>query len=203
MQTGFAPFDGSQSAGTTSPEAGLGRVRPFTTPAGGPCISWLATFTSSAAAPHLLVSSISVLWESLSYTVEAVRKKFGVASRCSEIGCLQAKLARLQPLPSGGRERACASSTLRTAPARAHGFAARSHASMLSGHAGRGSPKSLHKCSEVLGAPRRAEQRIGTPRARSATPNRGEDRHTEKRPTSADTASDRSPARLRRYQTRR
>ena len=75
-------------------------------------------------------------------------QKFGVASRCSEIGCLQAKLARLQPLPSGGRERACASSTLRTAPARAHGFAARSHASMLSGRTGRGSPKSLHQCSE-------------------------------------------------------
>ena len=101
--------------------------------------------------------------------------------------CLPKQLARLQPLPSGGRERACASSTLRTAPARAHGFAARSHASCFPGAPvaeARNHCTSARRCSErhaepsrgsarrELGAPRRTEERIATPRRRRPPPTR-------------------------------
>ena len=60
MQTGFAHFDGSQSAGTTSPEAGLGRVRRFGRRLQALVLSKASSKLVPIRAQHFLVSDCSV-----------------------------------------------------------------------------------------------------------------------------------------------
>ena len=144
-----------------------------------------------AAALHLFLPSLS--------KISAARRD------CGELADLQAKACAANRSRSSGRER------LRIQHV-AHGREIARAALLLdrTPHCSPDAPvaeapKPLHQCTERH--PEREDRTPRTPKslkgARSATPSRARGLHAENTPSSADTSSDRSPARLRRYQTRR
>ena len=115
--------------------------------------------------PYLLVSRVQCACAVLGDTSEQLAKHRGAASRLWRVS-LQAKACAASRSRSGGRGRACASSTLRTAAsARARLCCSLARLNALRPRRSR-KPETT---AQVLGAPRRAEERITTRREHADT----------------------------------